>query len=312
MSAYADPMTGNGAHVVTGSGTGSGTQAGTQAGTQVGTQVGARFATYGVMVTGGARGIGEATARRFAAEGARVLLADRNGEAAERTAASIREDGGRAEAVVCDVADRTAVDAAVAHAVAAFGTLDVLVNNAYSCSDHYDDFTEEPDENWLVDLDITLTGAMRCARAALPHLAAAPGRRGAIVNIGSVNGMSYFGNHSYSAAKAGLISLTRTLAVHAAPSGVRVNLVAPGTIRTPAWEGREATLETAARLYPLGRVGEPADIAAAVTFLASTDASWITGITLPVEGGILSGNSGFTNALAAEAAAEVAEVADRE
>ncbi|MFJ1587779.1 SDR family NAD(P)-dependent oxidoreductase [Streptomyces sp. NPDC088197] len=268
-------------------------------GTAAAAYSGQRFATYTVMVTGGARGIGEATARRFAAEGAAVLLADLNGEAAERTAASIREDGGRAEAVGCDVADRTAVDAAVAHAVAAFGGLDVLVNNAYSCSDHSEDFTEEPDENWLRDLDVTLTGAMRCSRAALPHLAAATGGRGAIVNIGSVNGMSYFGNHSYSAAKAGLISLTRTLAVHAAASGVRVNLVAPGTIRTPAWAGRESMLETAAGLYPLGRVGEPADIAAAVTFLASADASWITGVTLPVEGGILSANPGFTHALSA-------------
>jgi NAD(P)-dependent dehydrogenase (short-subunit alcohol dehydrogenase family) len=253
------------------------------------------------MVTGGARGIGEATARRFAAEGAAVLLADRDEEAAERTAAAIRADGGRAEAVVCDVADRTTVDAAVAHAVAAFGTLDVLVNNAYSCSDHHDDFADERDEHWLRDLDVSLTGAMRCSRAALPHLAAAPDRRGAIVNIGSVNGLSYFGNHAYSAAKAGLISLTRTLAMHAAPTGVRVNLVAPGTIRTPAWAGREDILDTAARLYPLGRVGEPADIAAAVTFLASRDASWITGVTLPVEGGILSGNKGFTDALDAEA-----------
>ena len=263
-----------------------------------------RFDTYGVMVTGGARGIGEATARRFAAEGAGVLIADRDGESAARTAASIREDGGRAEHVVCDVADKASVDAAVVRAVAAFGTLDVLVNNAYSCSDHHEEFADEQDEEWLLDLDVTLVGTMRCARAALPHLAEAPGRRGAIVNIGSVNGLSYFGNHAYSAAKAGLVSLTRTLAQHAAAQGVRANLVAPGTIRTPVWEGREATLTAAARLYPLGRVGEPSDIAAAVTFLASTDASWITGVTLPVDGGILGSNAGFTDALAAEAAAE--------
>lgn len=250
------------------------------------------------MVTGAARGIGEATARRFAAEGAAVLIADLNGPAAEATAASIRADGGRAEAFTCDVADRDSVDAAVAHAVAAFGTLDVLVNNAYSCSDHHDDISEESDESWRLDLDITLTGAMRCSRAALPHLTAAPDRRASIVNIGSVNGLSYFGNHSYSAAKAGLISLTRSLAMQAASSGVRVNLVAPGTIRTPAWAGREASLDAAAGIYPLGRVGEPADIAAAVTFLASADASWITGITLPVEGGILSDNSAFSAAAA--------------
>ncbi len=197
------------------------------------------------------------------------------------------------------MADRASVEAAVAAAVDAFGTLDVLVNNAYSCSEHREAFTEESDEDWRLDLDITLTGAMRCSRAALPHLTVAPQRRGAIVNIGSVNGLSYFGNHSYSAAKAGLISLTRTLAVQAAPTGVRVNLVAPGTIRTPAWDGREAVLDAAAAVYPLGRVGEPSDIAAAVTFLASKDAAWITGVTLPVEGGVLISNPAFVDAMAA-------------
>lgn len=258
-----------------------------------------RFDTYGVMVTGGARGIGEATARRFAAEGAAVLIADLDGEAAARTAEAIRADGGRAEFIACDVADAGLVDDAVAYAVDVFGTLDVLVNNAYSCSNHHDEFTGESDEEWLRDLDITLTGAMRCSRAALPHLTIAPDRRGAIVNIGSVNGLSYFGNHAYSAAKAGLISLTRTLAVQAAPTGVRVNLVAPGTIRTPAWAGREAVLDAVASAYPLGRVGEPTDIAAAVTFLASRDAAWITGVTLPVEGGILSSSTRFVDALMA-------------
>ncbi|WUH93153.1 SDR family oxidoreductase [Streptomyces sp. NBC_00433] len=258
-----------------------------------------RFEDFGVIVTGGARGIGEATARRFAAEGAGVLIADIDQEGAERTAGSIRAAGGRAEACGCDVADRTSVDAAVARAVEAFGTLDVLVNNAYRCGEHRPDFTDEDDEEWRLDLDVTLVGAVRCTRAALPHLAAAPDRRGAVVNIGSVNGISYFGNHSYSAAKAGLMSLTRTLAVHAAPSGVRVNLIAPGTIRTPAWEGKESVLTAAAPLYPLGRIGEPADIAAAVTFLASRDAAWITGVTLPVDGGILLSNPGFADAVEA-------------
>jgi NAD(P)-dependent dehydrogenase (short-subunit alcohol dehydrogenase family) len=263
-----------------------------------------RFDTYGVVVTGGARGIGEATARRFAAEGAGVLIADIDEESAARTAAEIRAGGGRAEHAVCDVGDSASVDAAVARAVDAFGTLDVLVNNAYACSDHHEDFTEERDDDWLRDLDVCLVGSMRCARAALPHLAEAPERRGAIVTIGSVNGLAYFGNHAYSAAKAGLISLTRSLAQQAAPLGVRANLVAPGTIRTPVWEGREETLAAAARIYPLRRIGEPADIAAAVAFLASTDASWITGVTLPVDGGILGSQSGFIDALAAEAAAE--------
>lgn len=256
-----------------------------------------RFDTYSVVVTGGARGIGEATARRFADEGAAVLLADINEPAAQATAASIRDKGGRAEAYGCDVADRASVDAAIAHAATSFGGLDVLVNNAYSCSWHHDDFTDESDDDWQLDLDVSLVGAMRCSRAALPYLTAAPSRRGAIVNIGSVNGLSHFGNHSYSAAKAGLISLTRTMAVQVAPSGVRVNLVAPGTIRTPSWDDRKARLEQLALLYPLGRIGEPSDIAAAVTFLASTDAAWITGITLPVEGGILPSNAAFTDTI---------------
>jgi meso-butanediol dehydrogenase/(S,S)-butanediol dehydrogenase/diacetyl reductase len=245
-----------------------------------------RFEGYAVVITGAGRGIGEATGRRFAAEGARVLVTDLDGGRAARVAESIRADGGEADALGCDVAERADAEAAVARAVHRFGRLDVLVNNAHSCQPDTPLFEDQPDDEWHQDLDITLGGAFRCARAALPHLAAADGR-GAIVNVGSVNGLQDFGNHAYSAAKAGLGSLTRTLAGHAAARGVRVNLVAPGTIRTPGWDGRDDALRRAAGVYPLGRVGEPSDIAAAITFLASPDAAWITGITLPVDGGIL-------------------------
>ncbi|MET7700101.1 SDR family NAD(P)-dependent oxidoreductase [Streptomyces sp. NPDC005485] len=250
-----------------------------------------RFEGYGVVITGAARGIGAATARRLAGEGAQVLVTDVDLTEAERTAASIREQGARAEAFLCDVGERASVEAAVAHAVEAFGSLDVLVNNAYHCTPDAPLFEDEPDETWARDLDLTLTGAYRCCRAALPHLAASG--RGAIVSIGSVNGLQDFGNHAYSAAKAGLGSLTRTLAGHAAPRGVRVNLVAPGTVRTTAWQGREAQLDVLRQSYPLGRVGEPDDIAAAVAFLASRDAAWITGTTLCVDGGLLAVNTGF-------------------
>ena len=253
-----------------------------------------RFQGYGVLITGAARGIGAATARRFAAEGARVLVTDKDTEAAEKTAASLREEGLAAEAYGCDVGDRAAVEAAVAHAADTFGTLDVLVNNAFHCTPDAPLFEDEPDEVWTADLDITLTGAYRCARAALPHLAASG--RGAIVNVGSVNGLADFGNHAYSAAKAGLVSLTRTLAGHAAERGVRVNLVAPRTVRTTAWEGRDDELALFSALYPLGRVGEPEDIAAAITFLASRDAAWITGTTLVVDGGLTAGDTGFRRA----------------
>ncbi|MER5783936.1 SDR family NAD(P)-dependent oxidoreductase [Streptomyces mobaraensis] len=255
-----------------------------------------RFDGWSVLITGAGRGIGAATALRLAGEGARVLVTDADGERAEGTARAIREAGLTAEAHVCDVTDREAVEAAVAHAADRFGGLDVLVNNALSCTPDPERFEDHADEPWHRDLDVTLGGAFRCARAALPHLAAAGGR-GAIVNIGSVNGEQDFGNHAYSAAKAGLASLTRTLAGEAAPRGVRVNLIAPGTVHTPNWDGREDALRRAAGHYPLGRVGRPEDVAAAVAFLASRDASWITGVTLPVDGGILVSNIGLRKAL---------------
>ncbi|MGW2723227.1 SDR family NAD(P)-dependent oxidoreductase [Streptomyces sp. NPDC001492] len=250
-----------------------------------------RFEGYGVLVTGAARGIGAAVARRLAGEGARVLLTDVDAAEAAATAAVLREQGLAGEALGCDVADRASVEAAVAHAVDAFGSLDVLVNSAASCTPDTTLFEDGPDEAWDRDLDITLSGTYRCCRAALPHLAASG--RGAVVNIGSVNALQDFGNHAYSAAKAALLSLTRTTAAHVAARGVRVNLVMPGTVRTSAWEGREDELEALRALYPLGRVGEPADIAAAVAFLASREASWITGTSLTVDGGVTAVNTGF-------------------
>ncbi|MBT2383149.1 SDR family NAD(P)-dependent oxidoreductase [Streptomyces sp. ISL-11] len=256
----------------------------------------ARFDGYAVLITGAGRGIGEATARRFASEGARVLLTDLDGPRAEKAAAGLRGAGLTAESFACDVGDRAAVEAAVATAVDRFGRLDVLVNNALSCHADTPLVEDQPDDTWLRDLDITLTGAFRCVRAAMPHLAAAGGR-GSVVSIGSVNAEQDFGNHAYSAAKAGLASLTRTVAGQCAARGVRVNLVAPGTVDTPNWHGRETTLERAAPLYPLGRVGRPEDIAAAVAFLASPDASWITGVTLPVDGGMLARNAGWWQAV---------------
>ncbi|MFF0794434.1 SDR family NAD(P)-dependent oxidoreductase [Streptomyces spiralis] len=254
-----------------------------------------RFEGHGVLVTGAARGIGAAIARRLAEEGARVLVTDADATVAEKTAAILRERGLATWAHRCDVAERDSVEAAVAHAVDAFGRLDVLVNSAAHCIPDTPLFEDGTDEDWARDLDVTLTGAHRCCRAALPHLVASG--RGAIVSIGSVNGTQDFGNHAYSAAKAGLVSLTRTLAGHAAARGVRVNLVMPGTVRTSAWEGRDAELDRIGGLYPLGRIGEPDDIAAAVAFLASRDAAWITGTTLTVDGGLTAVNTGFRNAV---------------
>ncbi|MGW4194776.1 SDR family NAD(P)-dependent oxidoreductase [Streptomyces sp. NPDC005004] len=254
-----------------------------------------RFAGQGVLVTGAARGIGAAVARRIAEEGGRVLVTDRDGDEAGRTAAGLREKGLDARASECDVGERASVEAAVAYAVDAFGALDVLVNCAARSSPDPELFEDGDDEVWERDLDVTLSGVYRCCRAALPHLAASG--RGAVVSIGSVNGLQDFGGHAYSAAKAGLASLTRTLAGHAAARGVRVNLVVPGTVRTSAWEGREEDLAAVRGLYPLGRIGEPEDIAAAVAFLASRDAAWITGTALVVDGGLTAVHTGFHAAL---------------
>ncbi|MEV7144076.1 SDR family NAD(P)-dependent oxidoreductase [Streptomyces tauricus] len=248
-----------------------------------------RFDSYGVLITGAGQGIGEATAHRLAAEGAGVLVTDRDATRAKRVADAIEAAGGTAVPYECDVADTAAVDAAVTTAVDSFGRLDVLVNNAYACHPDPASFEEHEDGPWYEDFEITVHGAYRCIRAALPHLVASGGR-GSVVNIGSVNAEQHFGSHAYSAAKAALASLTRTVAVESAPRGVRVNLVEPGTIRTNAWDGRGENLERATAHYPLGRVGEPADIASAVAFLASADASWITGVTLPVDGGLLVSN----------------------
>jgi meso-butanediol dehydrogenase/(S,S)-butanediol dehydrogenase/diacetyl reductase len=255
-----------------------------------------RFEGYAALLTAAGQGIGEAIAGRLAGEGARVLVTDLDGGRAEEAASRIRTAGGEAEAMACDVGDTEAVRRAVARAAARFGRLDTVVSNAYSCHPDAELFEDEPEEHWHRDLDATLTGAFRLSRAAMPHLAAAGGR-GSIVNIGSVNGLQDFGNHAYSAAKAGLASLTRTLAGDGGPRGVRVNLIAPGTVRTAAWAGRDSALERAARVYPLGRVGLPEDIASAAAFLASPEAAWITGVTLPVDGGITAVSAGFQQAI---------------
>ena len=247
-----------------------------------------RFDGYAVLITGAGRGIGEQIARRFVAEGAQVLIADKDERLGARTAAQIG-----AVSLCCDVTRTESVRDTVQHAIAEFGRLDVLVNNAAFSSAGA--FSELADSAWCQDLDTTLLGAVRCAREAMPFLIASG--RGVIVNIGSVNGEQFLGACAYSAAKAGLASLTRSLAGEYARKGVRCNLIAAGTVSTPYWQGRKPDLDTVAANYPLGRIGQPADVAAACLFLASTDASWITGVTLPVDGGLLVANLGMLRAL---------------
>jgi NAD(P)-dependent dehydrogenase (short-subunit alcohol dehydrogenase family) len=246
--------------------------------------LGRRFVGRVVVVTGAGHGIGRAVAERLAAEGARLVLADLDEDAATATAERLLP----AEVVAthCDVHLRPSVDACIDLAVRHFGQLDVLVNVAGG-SIVMPAFEDMTDEAWNEMLDLNLTGAMRCIRAALPHLRQRP--TAAIVSISSVNGLAGFGEVAYSSAKAGLGLLTRNLAITLGPAGIRVNAVAPGTVRTRVWDGQDGGADRLRPLYPLGRVGEPSDIAAAVAFLASDDAAWITGVTLPVDGGVLAG-----------------------
>jgi NAD(P)-dependent dehydrogenase (short-subunit alcohol dehydrogenase family) len=241
-----------------------------------------RFDGRVALVTAGAQGIGAAIARRIAAEGGSVIVTDLQDDKVAEVAAEI---GDRALPVRVDVTSRADIDAAVAAGVERFGRLDVLVNNAGGCI--INSLPEQTTvEDWHRQLDLTLVGAAQCIQAALPHLIET---RGNVVTISSVNGLAAFGNVEYAAAKAGQVAMTQNFAARYGTSGVRFNVVAPGTVRTPNWDSQPGTLERFAKMYPLGRVGEPEDIAAAVAFLASDDAAWITGHTLPVEGGVLTG-----------------------
>jgi NAD(P)-dependent dehydrogenase (short-subunit alcohol dehydrogenase family) len=227
----------------------------------------------------------------MAAEGARVVIADRDSERGEAVAAEIEGAGGIAMAVTTDVAEGPAITAAVADARRAFGPVDVLVNNA--SEGRGDGILEIDESTWDRDFAVALRGAFLCAKAVLPDMIER--HRGVILNVGSVNGLTALGQEAYSAAKAGLVSLTRSLAVRYGPDGIRANAVAPATVRTPAWKARleadPAIFERLREWYPLRRIGEPEDVANAALFLASDDAAWISGIVLVVDGGLMAGNA---------------------
>jgi meso-butanediol dehydrogenase/(S,S)-butanediol dehydrogenase/diacetyl reductase len=249
-----------------------------------------RFSERSVVVTGAGSGIGRAIAGRFGAEGARVVVADIDAGSAELAAKQI--PGARAAAV--DVTDRASVRALLAEL-----PVDVLVNNAGGATDaSFEDLTED---QWDHDVDLCLKGTFLCTQAVLPAMLRRGG--GVIVNVASVNALAHFGNEAYSAAKAGVLGLTRSVAVRHGPDGIRCNAVAPGTVRTRSWDERErrdpGLLDRLGGWYPLGRVGAPDDIAAAVLFLASDDAAWITGVTLPVDGGLMAGNRRMTEEIVA-------------
>lgn len=259
-----------------------------------------RFHDQVVLVTGGGAGIGQAIARRFAAEGAAVVIADRLLQSAKRVAAEIGRAGGKVLAVRSDVTQSSDVDAMVSAAEKTFGSIDIVVNNAGGCEG--DGLVSLDQAAWDRDVALNLTSTFLCAKRVLPGMIEK--RRGVILNISSVNGLTFLGSEAYSAAKAGVISLTRSLAVRYGRYGIRSNVIAPGSVRTPVWQDRlerdPKLFETVTKWYPLGRVGEPEDVAHAALFLASQEASWISGIVLPVDGGLLAGNEVMRRELMAE------------
>jgi meso-butanediol dehydrogenase / (S,S)-butanediol dehydrogenase / diacetyl reductase len=249
-----------------------------------------RFQSRVAIITGSGSGLGRVLAHRFAAEGAAVVVADVVGQRAITVANEIAEAGGKSLALTTDVTNTADVEAMVEAARETFGSVEILVNNAAKATDI--DFLDVTEEAWDEDVAIALKGSFLCSQAVLPEMT--ENRSGVIINISSVNALAYFGNEAYSAAKAGILSLTRSLAVRYGPLGVRVNAIAPGTLKTPAWEQRQQKdpdiFERVAKWYPLGRIGDPEDVAGAALFLASDEAAWISGAVLPVDGGLTAGN----------------------
>ncbi|MGC2400816.1 MAG: SDR family NAD(P)-dependent oxidoreductase [Acidobacteriaceae bacterium] len=249
-----------------------------------------RLAGKSAVVTGGASGIGAATASLFAAEGARVAVLDRDLPRAEQIAAEIRDTGGEALAFACDVAEEDEVRESVVNVAGRFGPIDVLFTSAGTAFRRTVSDTEAGD--WDRLMAINLRGPYLCSKFCLQHF-----RRegGSIIHVSSVTGITGVRSRAaYSASKGALVALTRTMAMDLASRKIRVNCVCPGFVRTAMAQpllSDPVRHERLVSMHPLGRLGEPEDVARAVLFLASDESSWITGASLVVDGGFSAGKS---------------------
>ena len=252
-----------------------------------------RLAGKSALITGAASGIGRETAQRFAEEGAAVVCVDLDGAGAARVAHAIGGKGGTALSVPADLTDADEVRGMADEALSARGAIDILVNNAgVSILGGVAELTEA---DWQHEIDTNLASVYRVSKALWPHFVAAGG--GAILSTASIAGATAVTQGAaYVASKAGLIMLTRCMALDGADSGIRANCICPGWVDTSLFDGflaqqpePETARERAARRTPLGRIGTPRDIADGFVYLASDEASWITGTALVIDGGLTAG-----------------------
>ncbi|HKW97535.1 MAG TPA: glucose 1-dehydrogenase [Bryobacteraceae bacterium] len=253
-------------------------------------QTGSRLAGKSAIVTGSATGIGKATATLFAKEGARVVVSDIDETGGRAVVEAIQRAGGEAVFVKADVSRAEDAEQMVGAAVQNFGRLDVLVNNAAAYLGDGNLLTVA-DEVWEKILAVNLKGTFLCSKFAIARMIETGG--GSIVNLASVNALMGLSLTAYTASKGGVQALTRLLAVDFAPKGIRVNSICPGTIMTEnsvaIYRERPGLEEQVTKMYPMGKLGKPRDIAECALFLASDAASFVTGATFVVDGGLMAG-----------------------